>query len=82
MIATINLIKVEAKNPKKEPNAAFTALLNSLLLINSPIKAPKKGPMIIPAGIGDKSPTIKPSEVPMMPALLPPNRFVPTAGII
>ena len=80
-MATTNFINVEAKNPKNEPNAAFTALLNVLLLMSSPIRAPKKGPIIIPPGMGERSPTTNPIEVPIIPALLPPNRLVPIAGI-
>jgi len=80
-MATTNFINVEAKNPKNEPKAALTALLKVLLLISSPISAPKKGPIMIPPGIGAISPTINPIEVPIIPARLPPNRFVPIAGI-
>jgi len=80
-MATRNFINVEAKNPKNEPKAAFTALLNVLLFISSPTKAPKNGPIIIPPGMGASSPITNPIEVPIIPALLPPKRLVPIAGI-
>lgn len=81
MIATINFINVPVKNPKKDPNAAFEAVSKSALLINSPTRAPKKGPIIIPPGIGAKIPMNKPIDVPIIPALVPPKRLVPIAGI-
>ena len=77
----MNLIKAEVKNPKKEPNAALMAVLELLLLSNSPTKAPKKGPIRIPPGIGEISPMIKPAVVPIIPYFDPPNFLVPMAGI-
>ena len=82
MTLTINFNVVDAKNPKNEPNAAFNALVKSILWVSSPIKAPKKAPMINPKGIGLIKPIIKPSVVPIAPALLPPNFFVPMAGMM
>lgn len=81
--AVTKLIKVEAKNPKKDPVAARKAFLVLLCLLNkiSPKKAPKNGPMRKPKGIGAKIPTIRPMVVPIAAALLPPNRLVPAAGI-
>jgi len=81
MTATTNLIKVEVKNPRKEPKAARRAVLESVLLINSPTNAPKKGPIMIPPGIGENNPTKSPRVVPIIPALDPPNFLVPMAGI-
>lgn len=81
-MATINFINVEAKKPKNEPIAAFMAFLKSFLFNSSPIKAPQNGPIIMPPGMGAMSPTIKPIDVPIIPALLPPNRFVPITGIM
>ena len=59
----MNLIKAEVKNPNKEPKAALMAILESLLLSNSPTKAPKKGPIKIPPGMGEISPMINPAAV-------------------
>lgn len=81
MIATKNLIKVEVKNPKNDPNAARIAVFVSDLLSNSPISAPTKGPIIIPPGMGENNPIKRPIIVPIMPDLEPPNFFVPMAGI-
>lgn len=67
--------------PRKDPKAAFRAVSESALLNNSPIKAPKNGPMIIPPGTGDIIPIIKPNVVPIIPYLDPPNFLVPSAGI-
>ena len=81
MMATINLINMEVKNPRNEPNAARSAVLESLLLSSSPINAPKNGPMIMPPGMGENNPTKSPIVVPIIPALDPPNFLVPSAGI-
>ena len=80
-IATINLINVEVKKPKNEPKAALMAVLELLLLSSSPTKAPKKGPMRIPPGMGAISPMIKPTVVPIIPYFDPPNFLVPIAGM-
>lgn len=74
--------KVEAKNPIKEPIAAFNARETSRLSnINSPIKAPRNGPKIKPNGMGAMIPMIRPILVPQMPYLLPPKRLVHCAGM-
>ena len=79
---TVNLRKVEAKNPINEPKAAFPAFFTSLWsLISSPIKAPKNGPKIIPNG-PKKIPKTSPIIEPFTPYLLPPNFFVPREGNI
>ena len=67
--------------PRKEPKAAFPAVLESLRFINSPIKAPTKGPIKTAKGIGIKIPAIRPRLAPIIPFLLPPNFLVPIAGI-
>jgi len=80
---TTNFIKELARNPSTEPVAAFTAVLESdLLKPISPMSAPRKGPIKIPKGIGERIPIISPIVVPMAPALLPPKRLVPAAGMI
>lgn len=82
MIQNIKLIKLEARKPSKDPVAAFNARLWFLeSYINSPTKAPTKGPMITPKGMGAIIPTIKPILVPQIPYELPPNFLVPLAGI-
>ena len=81
-MATINFRNEEAIKPRNEPKAALSALSISLRWIISPISAPKKGPIIIPKGIGDNKPTTRPIVVPIIPDRLPPNRLVPSAGII
>lgn len=78
----MNLIKVEAIKPRNDPNAALRALLNSALFKSSPINAPKNGPIIMPPGIGAIKPTIKPIDVPIIPAFVPPKRLVPMAGMM
>lgn len=82
MTDTTNLRNVEVINPRNEPKAALSAVLESFLFSNSPISAPKNGPMIIPPGIGNMSPAIKPKVVPIMPNFDPPNFLVPMAGIM
>ena len=63
--------------------AALNALLEFWLSwMSSPINAPTNGPIIIPKGPRKISPTNKPAVVPIIPYLLPPNFFVPKAGII
>ena len=74
-------MNVEAKNPKKLPKAAFSAFLELLLFNNSPINAPTNGPIMIPPAMGANNPTTKPIDVPIIPALVPPNRLVPMEGI-
>jgi hypothetical protein len=55
---------VEVKNPISETNADLVAVLAPLLLISLPIRAPKKGPIIMPPGIGAINPINNPIEVP------------------
>ena len=81
-MATTNLINAEVKNPNKLPKAAFRAVLESALFINSPTNAPTKGPIIIPPGIGASKPMMSPMVVPIIPALVPQNFLVPRAGIM
>ena len=83
-MVTTNFKKVPVKNPIKEPNAALVAVFLSALFMSSPTKAPTKGQIIIPKGpkIGKNKATNKPIIVPNIPALVPPNFLVPTAGII
>lgn len=68
--------------PIKDPKAAFRADLELLLFMISPIKAPTKGPIITPKGIGAINPTTNPIVAPIIPALLPPKRLVPIAGMV
>lgn len=64
------------KKPKNAPHADFTDALKSPdVLINSPIKAPKNGPKIIPGG-PTKNPIISPIVEPVVAALLPPLLLV------
>ena len=79
----VSFITVDAKKPKKDPNADFNACGPFVLLKTiSPIKAPKNGPIKIPNGIGESIPIINPNTAPTAPALLPPNFLVLMAGII
>ena len=76
------MISVEVKKPIKDPKAAFVAVLVSDSFKSSPIRAPTKGPIMIPPGIGAIRPIISPIKVPIIPYLVPPNRLVPSAGMI
>ena len=78
---TISFKKDDAKKPRNDPKAAFNAFFPLELFIISPTKAPKKGPISIPNGIGDITPIISPTVVPITPYLDPPNFFVPMAGM-
>ncbi len=78
---TTSFIIDDVKNPIKLPKAAFSAVFAFVLFKSSPIKAPINNPNIIPAGIGDNNPKIRPIVVPIIPALVPPNFLVPIAGI-
>ena len=49
--------------------------------INSPINAPKIGPIKIPKGIGLNIPTTRPIDAPIMPYLVAPKYFEPYIGI-
>jgi hypothetical protein len=77
---TINFNSVPTKNPMNEPRAARMATLESALPINSPNKAPKKGPIIIPTG-PNQNPTTRPIVQPHTPYWLPPYNLVPYNGI-
>lgn len=73
---------VPTKNPKNAPKADFKDTDQLLSVwISSPIKAPTKGPQIIPAG-PIKNPTIKPIVEPIVALLLPPAFFVMETGKI
>lgn len=78
---TISFKNDDAKKPRNDPKAAFNAFFPLELFIISPTKAPKKGPISIPNGIGDITPIISPTVVPITPYLDPPNFFVPMAGM-
>ena len=64
-----------------EPNAGFNDSLKDLLLVISPSKAPKNGPIIIPIGPRITKARISPTVVPICPDLVPPNFFTPNIGI-
>ena len=83
MIPIANFKRVPAKNPKNDPKPALTAVLVSDLLSNSPTIAPINGQITIPRKpiTGKKMATNKPTVVPIMPFLLPPNFLAPIAGI-
>ena len=79
----INFKNTPVKKPISAPYAAVNAPFLSLkLIINSPIKAPEKGPINSPKGPRNKIPIISPIELPMILALPPPNFFTPKTGII
>ena len=60
-----SLMKTPTKNPKNAPIDALRApFLLSLLIINSPKKAPKKGPNIKPNGPRNRIPKINPILLP------------------
>jgi hypothetical protein len=81
--AIVKLIKVESKNPKKVPKAAFNARLQSeLSWYISPAKAPIKGPNIKLKGKGKMIPMISPTYDPLTPNLVPLNTLVPYAGMV
>jgi hypothetical protein len=64
----INKLNTIPENkPINAPIDARKAWLESLWVRNSPIKAPKKGPIIIPKGGNKNSPRNKPSIAPMLP---------------
>ena len=81
-IETTSFIKADVTNPSRLPKAAFKAVFVLALFNLSPTKAPTKGPKMIPPGIGDSSPKMSPIVVPIIPAFVPPNCFVPIAGMI
>ena len=72
---SMKCMKLEAKIPKIDPVAALNACFAFFVSnTNSPINAPRKGPIIKPNGIGVNNPMMRPMLVPQIPALLPPNR--------
>lgn len=75
-----NFINPDARSPNSEPKADLNALTDLLLLKNSPIIAPKKGPNKIPPGMGMKIPIISPTLVPVSPYFELPNFFAATTG--
>lgn len=63
-----NCMNVEARNPIKDPVAAFKARLWFLeSYTSSPIKAPAKAPIRNPNGKGESRPTTNPILVPQIP---------------
>ena len=80
-MATVFKSKPNIK-PIKAPKAGFVATANSFPLINSPKKAPKNGPKIIPAGPIKKIPIMMPKPAPIMPNLLALYFFAPIMGAI
>jgi len=75
------LIKLEAINPINTPIEDLIDFFKSLLNNNSPINAPKIGPIKIPKGIGLNIPIISPIEAPIIPYLVAPKYFDPYIGI-
>lgn len=78
----INFIKVVAVKLRNDPKVTFTALSNSTLFKSSPINAPKNGGKMIPPLIGAINPMTNPTEVPTIPAFVPPKRLVLRTGRI
>tara|TARA_B100000963_G_scaffold361927_1_gene400950 strand:+ start:8306 stop:8725 length:420 start_codon:yes stop_codon:yes gene_type:complete len=75
-------MKTPAKKPKRAPRAALKApFLFSLLMINSPINAPRKGPIIKPNGPRNKRPKINPILLPYTLPIPPPKFFAPKLGM-
>jgi len=73
--ATI-LRKVPPKNPKTAPPPALKASFNFFPMISSPIRAPNRGPKIIPQGTKN-TPTIAPMNAPRNPSFDAPNFLEP-----
>ena len=85
MTATTNLMNAEVKKPQQTSKSSFEGRFRIGFVYQlARINAPTKGPIIrIPPGIGARSPTMSPTEVvPIIPALVPPNFLVPSAGIM
>lgn len=78
---TTNLKPVHNANPNNDHMPDFKASLPVLCIINSPTIAPIKGPPMMPIG-PKKSPITSPIVAHRVPALLPPNFFVPHIGTI
>ena len=77
----INFNNVPARNPINEPKPDFRASPESFPEVSSPTTAPTNGPTIMPNGGKKNNPIIRPMILPQTPRLLPPNFFVPQAGI-
>lgn len=77
---TISFRRVPNKKPINEPKPDLRATDESFPARISPITAPAKGPIIIPAGGKNTKPAINPNMLPQIPSLLPPNFFVPHTG--
>ena len=76
------LIPVPSKKPVNAPSAALNAFfVSEESLINSPMSAPKNGPIKMKIGVR-KNPTIRPIVQPQVAALLPPAFFVMSEGKI
>ena len=75
------MIKVEARNPIKTPIDDLIDFFKSLLNNNSPINAPRIGPIKIPKGIGVIIPITRPIDAPIIPYLVAPKYFDPYIGI-
>ena len=80
--ARIRRRPVLVKKPIKELTADFKALSKLLLsCINSPMRAPKKGPIIMNTIFPVRAPTNTPMVDPHEPAFDPPAFFVKYPGI-
>ena len=66
----INIIKVPATKPTIVPIADLNAPSGCLFASNSKLKAPIKGPIIIPQKLNTIIPTLSPRKAPMIPYLL------------
>lgn len=76
----MSFIPVPSKNPAKAARAALKArFVLRRSWRSSPIKAPAKGPKIIPGGPA-KIPAMSPSVAPQVPALDPPDFLVKMTG--
>lgn len=72
------LVTTEVKKPTSDPIPDFSAALNSdFVTNNSPMTAPKNGPIKIPTTGIINGPTNKPIVLPHIPAFVPPNFFTP-----
>ena len=80
-LVTVNFKKNPLNNPNIVPIEALIAILIFLLSFNnSPMKAPKTGPITNPKGPNESTPIINPILAPKIPFLDPPNTFVPNIG--
>jgi len=77
----ISFAPVPIRKARKAAQAILNALFPlALLKINSPRKAPIKGPTIIPSGGKMKIPANRPKMDPIEAALEPPNFFTSFEG--